>query len=86
MSEDNVISECNKFEIMYGENVSYKELRVEILHLKKIPNANFCDNSLNPLSLLNTILRMKLEGIFPNKCIALRIFLTLPVTIATAKR
>ena len=34
MSEDNVISECNKFEIMYGEDVSDKELRDEILHLK----------------------------------------------------
>ena len=85
MSEENVISECNKFEIMYGD-VSEKELRDEILHLKKIHNANFCDNSLNPLSLLNTILRMKLEGIFPNTCIALRIFLTLPVTIVTAER
>ena len=37
------------------------------------------------LSLLNTIQRMKLEAIFPNICIELRIFLTLSVTIATAE-
>ena len=29
---------------------------------------------------------MKLDSIFPNVCIALRIFITLPVTVASAER
>ena len=42
MSEENVISECNEFEPVYGEDVSEKELRDEILHLKNIHIANLC--------------------------------------------
>ena len=34
MSEENVISECNKLETIYGEDVSDKELRDEILRGK----------------------------------------------------
>ena len=43
------------------------------------------NESLGPLELLNTIRKFKLDEIFHNACIALRIFCTLPVTVASAE-
>ena len=48
--------------------------------------ANFGDKSLSPLQLLNKINKFKLDDIFYNVCTALRIFCTLPMTVASAKR
>ena len=84
--EENIINQCNEFQARYETDILGKELQVEVLHLKTIHYANISDHSLDPLTLLNTIQKKKLEGIFPNVCISLRIFLTLPVTIASAER
>jgi hypothetical protein len=65
---------------------SEEKLREEIVHLKSIHTANFASGLLPPLKLLNQIHAMKLQNLFPNVCIALRIFLTLPVTVASAER
>ena len=86
ISEENIINQCNDLETHYDTDISGKELQVEVLHLKAIHHANLSDHPLDPLRLLNTIRKNKLEGIFPNLCISLRIFLTLPVTIASAER
>lgn len=86
IGEENIINQCNDLETHYDTDISGKELQVEVLHLKTIHHANLSDHSLDPLKLLNTIRKNKLEGIFPNLCISLRIFLTLPVTIASAER
>ena len=48
--------------------------------------ANFGDKSLSPLHLLNKINKFQLDDIFYNVCTARRIFCTLPVTVASAKR
>ena len=57
-----------------------------MLHLKAIHTANFGNESLGPLKLLNTIRKFKLDDIFCNVCTALRMFCTLPVTVASAER
>lgn len=40
---------------------------------------------LSPLDLLNTLEKQKLKSIFPNICIALRLFCTFPVSVAEAE-
>ena len=61
----------------------------EILHLKHISNTVFQvlpNSQNNPLQLLNSIYEKQLEPVFMNVCIALRIFCTIPVTVASAER
>ena len=41
---------------------------------------------MSPLQLLNKLHDARLESLFPNVCISLRIFCTLPVTVASAER
>ena len=86
ISEENIINQCNDLETHYDTDISGKELQVEVLHLKTIHHVKLSDDSLDPLTLPNTIRKNKLEGIFPNVFISLRIFLTLPVTISSAER
>lgn len=74
----------NTFVNLYSSDVS-RDLVEEINHLKSIQAANF-KNDLSPLNLLNTLEKQKLKSIFPNVCIALRLFCTLPVTVAEAER
>ena len=45
-----------------------------------VHNANFDKNQLNALDLLNALVEHKLETIFPNLIISLRMFLTAPAT------
>ena len=56
----------------------------EVIHLIHV--ANFGNESLSPLKLLNDIRKFKLEGIFCNVYTALRMFCILPVTVAFAER
>lgn len=86
LSEDQILQACDVFGKRYTNDVSGNELKEEVLHLKAIHAANFGSKSLPPLELLSTIRRFKLEEIFSNVCIALRIFCTLPVTVASAER
>ena len=47
-----------------------------------------CDGAsrVKPIDLLNRIPQLKLQCLFPSIIIAIRIFLTLPVTVATGER
>jgi hypothetical protein len=56
-----------------------------VLHLKKIHQATF-PQALSPLQLLNAIYNLQLRSIFGEICIALRIFCTLPVSVAGGER
>ena len=51
-----------------------------------IHNANFGIEPISPLNLLNKIQTMNFEQLFPYITISFCIFLTLPVTVATAER
>ena len=76
---------CSAFCDLYKE-VSKTELVGELRRLQISHQFNFEENFLKPLALLNKITEMNLESIFPNISITLRIFFTLPVTVASAER
>ena len=83
---DNVLTEqVRAFVNEYSMDVS-KELLEEIRHLKVIHSANLGDSKFSPLELLNKLHTLRISNLFPNCCIALRIFCTLPVTVAEAER
>ena len=59
----------------------------EIKQLKEVHEAKFGRNQLRPLDLLNSLYQYKLENLFPNICVSLRVFLlTIPATAASAER
>ena len=86
LTEQQISAACAILAKKYEGDILQDELREEMIHLKAIHAANFGDESLSPFSLLNKISKFKLGEIFPNVCIALRIFCTLPVTVASAER
>lgn len=57
----------------------------EIRHLNTVFSATF-PSDCTSLELLNLIYRMQLQSIFGEVCIAIRIFCTLPVTVAGGER
>ena len=56
----------------------------ELEYLKAIHAANLGDVALSPLHLLKSLHTLKLDVVFPNIIVILRIFCTLPVTVAQA--
>ena len=83
--EDILKTKSEKFAVFYTDVVS-KELLQELKHLKAFHSSNFGNQILKPLDLLNKITSLNLESVFSNISIALRILLTLPVTVASAER
>ena len=80
--------ECKVFSNEYTEDVDGEALYKEICHLKQVHCANINPEGTDtpPIELLNKLRKSKLYKIFGNICIALRIFLTLPVSVASAER
>ena len=70
----------------YKEDVCQDSLRKESLHLKAFHKDNLGNDSLPPLTLLNKIVQQRLEVLFPNIMIALRILCTLIVSAAERER
>ena len=58
---------------------------MEIKQLISVQYANFGSNQLSSFELLNSISRTNLHGLFPNICVCLIIFLTIPATVASAE-
>ena len=85
MSEDDIKKSASSFITEYSVDVS-EELIEEVLFHKDIHVANFGDKKLRPIKLLNKIYELKLSNMFPNSCIALCLFCTLPVTVAEGER
>ncbi len=71
--------------LKYRADVS-TDLIQELEHLRVIHPANLGPNALPPLDLLNKLHTLKLEALFSNIVILLRIFCTLPITVAQAER
>ena len=63
-------------------NVCAIELYEEILALQRRLNMTICD----PRSVLEYLCKFQLVELFPNLFVALRILMTLPVTVASAER
>ncbi|XP_003390771.3 PREDICTED: uncharacterized protein LOC100638699 [Amphimedon queenslandica] len=85
MNETDLHSSVQKFVDAYSVDVS-NDLIQEMDEIKKIHTANFGEDQLQPFELLNSLNKYKLTTLFPNCCIALRIFCTLPVTVAEGER
>lgn len=83
-SEERIQDTAANFVKKYDTDVS-QELITEIIHLKHIYKENFTTNC-SPYELLNEITSKNLDTFFPNVCVALRIFCTLPVSVASAER
>ena len=58
----------------------------ELKDLKKIHLANIDSSILPPFELLNKLHKLNLNTLFPNICVLLRIFCTLPISVAEAER
>jgi hypothetical protein len=85
LSEEELKQRVMKWSEEYKNDVEGDELLAEVQHLKIIQPANFKAN-LKPFELLNTFVKQNLSNIFPNVVILLRIFCSLPVTVAEAER
>ena len=71
---------------MYPSDIS-EDISHELNYLRSVHDSNFeGQSSLPPLKLLNKLYEFKLHSLFPNVCVALRIFLSMPATVATAER
>ena len=75
MEEKMIQQQATLFSEEYIADVSV-DLVNEILHLKAIHTDNLGKDVLPPLDLLNRLAAENLEGLFPNVCVALRIFCT----------
>ncbi|KAL0189891.1 hypothetical protein M9458_016990, partial [Cirrhinus mrigala] len=84
MSEEQIKATCRALTRTYPKDLTV-EFENEMLLLKTVYNATFAHN-LSPLQLLNAIYKLQLQSIFGETCIALRIFCTLPVTVAGGER
>jgi len=87
MSSEDVIFAAKELAERYSVDVT-DDLVGELEHLKAIHPANLGDVALSPSDLLNSLHTLKLDALFPNIIIRpiLRIFCTLPVTVAQAER
>ena len=71
----------------YLDDLKAQKLSEEISSLKMIHKQNFGKDALDPLQLLNKIIcSLQLNEIFPELVIALKIFLTIPVSAASGER
>lgn len=85
IEETDLEKKCSNFCKEYDKDVS-SDLIEEVKHLKSIYSANIQSENLHPIELLNKLYQLKLEFLFPNIVIAIRIFCTIPVTVAEAER
>lgn len=85
LSNEDLKEKAEKFCKLYVKDVSLN-LVDEVEHLKKIHKDNIGEKSAKPFELLNLILELGMVTIFPNICTGLRIFVTLPVTVAEGER
>ena len=85
MEERMIQQQATLFSEEYIADVSV-DLVNEILHLKAIHTDNIGKDVLPPHHLLNRLAAENLEGLFSSVCVALRIFCTLPVSVAGAER
>ena len=69
----------------HSKNISTEDIVQEMNHITMIHNTNFGRKQLGELELLNALENYRLESIFLNLSDSLRMFLTAPVTVASAE-
>ena len=71
----------------FMKDINGDDVGIEMVDLKNLVHpGNFVEKRLIPFELLNKILNYKLENIVQNLSVSLRIFLTIPATVASAER
>lgn len=86
-SDDQIKKHAADLSIKYSNDLNGSELFLELSCFKQQALTLFSDLKIDsPLDLLNVIHSNSLKDIYPNIDIALRIFLTLPVTVASCER
>ena len=85
MNSENVLIAAKNLADKYADDIN-TDLLNEMEHLKTIHFANLGQKTLSLFDLLNLLHTLKIDTLFPNVVIMLRIFCTLPVTVAQAER
>lgn len=85
MTETQIKTTCKHALAKIYHTYLSQEFENEVLQFRTIYDATFQEN-LSSLELLNAIWKMQLQSIFGEFCVALRIFCTLPVTVAGRER
>ena len=87
MSKEELKCKAAKLAEKYSKDISSEEDFVqEMNHITVVHNANFGRKQLGALDLLNALAEYRLESIFPNLSVSLRMFLAAPATVASAGR
>ncbi len=84
LSDCDIATVCQPLISKYTRDLT-PQFEDEIRHHNALFSATF-PSDCSPLALLNAIHKMQLQSIFGEVCIALRIFCTLPVTVASGER
>ena len=74
---------CNK---VIQASDAILDMKVANIENLLVHNANFFGKMLGELELLDALAEYRLESIFPNLSVSLRMFHTAPVTVASAER
>ena len=86
MSKEELKRKAAKLAKQYSKDNSSEDLVQEMNHITMVHNANFGRKLLDAFLLLNSLGEYRLESIFPNLSVNLRIFLTASATVASAER
>ena len=86
MTDSSLSTASKQLADKYLDDLKAQKLSEEMSSLKMIHKQNFGKDALDPLQLLNKICSLQLNEIFPELVIALKIFLTIPVSAASGER
>ena len=81
---DSDVSKAVELSKFYSNDLNADDFCEEIRHLASVGTELF--GNVSSLHLLNLIHKRGLQNIFPQTCIALRIFITMPVSVAEGER
>ena len=81
---DSDVSKAVELSKFYSNDLNADDFCEEIRHLASVGTELF--GNVSSLHLLNLIHKRGLQNIFPQTCIALRIFITMPVSVAKGER
>ena len=86
MTKEELKCKAAKIVEKYSKDINSEDLVQEKNHITMVHNANFGRKQLGALELLNALAEYRLESIFLNLSVSLRMFLTAPITVASAER
>jgi len=85
LDDNELLQKANQFQLRYPSNIS-SDIQSEVLLLKRIIDVNLKLDAALLKIIYGQILNLRLGNVFPNVLIALRIFPSLPATVASDER